>query len=206
MEDLQWRYKDQAFRVTENDWVLHSRNMPCTTQSITFVNKEFVKRAIVEGQDAFNNDGDHDHDGAADRGNKYQSTVEPKHVQQLRMISEIFGLSRMFVETPGRDFTGKELREVLPKLTTVLSGSDDSDIIEDQEPEDTVLVTGMIGGELAADGADDGNIAENIVGLDSNDVPAAAAGLDVDELHPDDVLGEIIRKYRSETRRKNSIT
>jgi hypothetical protein len=92
MEDLQWRYKDQAFRCTKNDWVNHSRNMPYTTQSITFVNKEFVKRAGVEGQDAYNNVTD----GNIERGNKYQSTVEPRHAQQLRMISEIFSLTEIF--------------------------------------------------------------------------------------------------------------
>jgi hypothetical protein len=143
-----------------------------TTQSITFVDIEFVKRASVEEQDAYT-------DGVAgqnDCGNKYQSTVEPRHVQQLRMIADIFGISKMFMETEGWGFTGKELWDALPLFTTVMTKPGDNDIVEDQEPEDAVLVIDMIGGVLPTDGTDDGNIVTEIVGRDLNDAPGVVDG------------------------------
>jgi hypothetical protein len=66
----------------------------------------------------------------------------------------------------------------------------------EQKPSDVLLVSDMIGGVLTgdgADGADGGNIAQDILGTEPNDGNALAnEGVNVDEQQPEDVLGEVI--------------
>jgi hypothetical protein len=51
----------------------------------------------------------------------------------------------------------------------VLTKTEECNFVEGQEPEEAVLVTGMVGGVLAVEGADNGNIARDIIGPDPND-------------------------------------
>ena len=104
VENMQWRYKAQAFKNKTNDWVHHSRNMPYAPQSMTFVNAEFIHRSRVESMDEWNTGSEAT--GADDPGNKRQSTVAPEHEPILTMMAEIISKSRIWVETPGRKFKG----------------------------------------------------------------------------------------------------
>ena len=117
IEVIQHRYKNMSFKNDEDSWVKHSINMPLVSQCITHSNNEYSRRNDVE---SYNGWEEGNPDVQTDRAHQKTASKEPRRLEEIKLISEMLLLSKMFVETPGRIFDMKSMWDVLPNLTTVL--------------------------------------------------------------------------------------